>query len=151
MSFIERHALWNDEQRRAAAEVQRRIETGGVELVRLSFADLHGILRGKSLLPAAMPGALAGGCAVTSTLLIKDTAHRTVLPVFERGAGADLSRLQGASDMIMVPDPTTFRMLPWLNATGWMLCDLYFPDGTPLRPDRFCAGNCSGCRSRSGY
>jgi glutamine synthetase len=132
MSFIERHALWNDEQRRAAAEVQRRIETGGVELVRLSFADMHGILRGKSLLPAAMSGALADGCAVTSTLLIKDTAHRTVLPVFERGAGADLNRLQGASDMIMVPDPTTFRMLPWLNATGWMLCDLYFPDGTPV-------------------
>jgi glutamine synthetase len=132
MSFIERHDLWSEEQRHATAELGRRIEAGGIDLVRLSFADLHGILRGKALLPAAMPGVLSDGCAVTSTLLIKDTAHRTVLPVFEPGAGSGVSRLQGAGDMIMVPDPTTFRMLPWLQSTGWMLCDLYFPDGTPV-------------------
>ena len=132
MSFIERHDLWNDEQRRAAAEVRRRIESEGIELVRLSFPDLHGILRGKALLAAAVPGALADGCAVTSTLLLKDSSHRTVVPVFSPGAGLGLTRLQGASDMIMVPDPTTFRVLPWLQSTGWMLCDVYFTDGTPV-------------------
>src|ERR1700731_2217914 len=98
MGFIERHDLWRDEQRRVAAGVVRRIEAEGVELVRLSFADLHGILRGKALLTAALPSALADGCAVTSTLLLKDTAHRTVVPVFSPGAGLGLSRLQGASD-----------------------------------------------------
>jgi glutamine synthetase len=132
MSFVARHDLWSDEQRRAAEEVKRRIETDGIQLVRLSFPDLHGILRGKALLPAAMPSALSEGCAVTSTLLLKDTSHRTVMPVFSPGAGIGLPRLQGASDIIMVPDPTTFRVLPWLQATGWMLCDLYFPDGTPV-------------------
>ena len=132
MNFIERHNLWSDEQRRAAAELARRFETDGIELVRLSFPDLHGILRGKALLAAAMPAALADGCAVTSTLLLKDTAHRTVAPVFSRDAGMGLPRLQGAGDIIMVPDPTTFRVLPWLQATGWMLCDLYFTDGTPV-------------------
>jgi len=132
MSFIERHGLWSDEQRRAAAEVMRRIETEGIELVRLSFPDLHGILRGKALLSAAMPSALADGCAVTSSLLLKDTAHRTVVSVFSPGAGMGLTRLQGASDIIMVPDPTTFRVLPWLQSTGWMLCDVYFADGTPV-------------------
>ena len=81
MGFIERHNLWSDEQTRAAAEVARRIQTDGIELVRLSFADLHGILRGKALLAGAMPSALKDGCAVTSTLLLKDTAHRTVVPV----------------------------------------------------------------------
>jgi glutamine synthetase len=132
MNFIERHGLWSDEQRRAAAEVMRRIETEGIELVRLSFPDLHGILRGKALLTAAMPSALADGCAVTSTLLLKDTSHKTVVPVFSPGAGMGLTRLQGASDIIMVPDPTTFRVLPWLQSTGWMLCDVYFADGTPV-------------------
>jgi glutamine synthetase len=132
MSFIERHGLWSDEQRRAAAEVLRRIETEGIELVRLSFPDLHGILRGKALLTAAMPSALADGCAVTSTLLLKDTSHKTVVSVFSPGAGMGLTRLQGASDIIMVPDPTTFRVLPWLQSTGWMLCDVYFADGTPV-------------------
>ena len=32
----------------------------------------------------------------------------------------------------MVPDPTTFRVLPWLNRTGWMLCDVYYADGSPV-------------------
>ena len=132
MSFIERHNLWSDEQRRAAAEVARRVQTEGIELVRLSFPDLHGILRGKALLAAALPAALAEGCAVTSTLLLKDTAHRTVVSVFSPGAEMGLTRLQGASDIVMVPDPTTFRVLPWLQSTGWMLCDVYFPDGTPV-------------------
>src|SRR2546426_8803530 len=54
-------------------------------LFRSSFADLHGILRGKALLADAMPSALKDGCAVTSTLLLKDTAHRTVVPVFSVG------------------------------------------------------------------
>jgi glutamine synthetase len=132
MNFIERHDLWSADQRRAAAEITRRIETDGIEVVRLSFPDLHGILRGKALTAAAMPSALADGCAVTSSLLLKDTAHRTVVPVFSPGAGMSLPRLQGASDIIMVPDPTTFRVLPWLQSTGWMLCDLYFADGTPV-------------------
>jgi glutamine synthetase len=132
MNFIERHDLWSAEQCRTAAEVTRRIETEGIELVRLSFPDVHGILRGKALAAGAMPSALADGCAVTSSLLLKDTAHRTVVPVFSPGAGMGLPRLQGASDIIMVPDPTTFRVLPWLQSTGWMLCDLYFADGTPV-------------------
>ena len=132
MSFIARHGLWSDEQRRTAADVTRRIEAEGIELVRLSFADLHGILRGKTLLSAAMPAALEDGCAVTSTLLLKDTAHRTVVPVFSPGAGLGLARLQGAGDIIMVPDPSTFRVLPWVQSTGWMLCDVYYADGTPV-------------------
>jgi glutamine synthetase len=132
MSFIERHGLWSAEQRRAGAEIARRIGTDDIQLVRLSFADLHGILRGKALVAAAMASALADGCAVTSTLLLKDTAHRTVVPVFSPGGGMGLPRLQGANDIIMVPDPTTFRVLPWLQSTGWMLCDLYFADGTPV-------------------
>src|SRR6185369_7110806 len=55
MSFIARHDLWNDDQRRAAEELGRRIEAERIELVRLSFPDLHGLLRGKALLAAAMP------------------------------------------------------------------------------------------------
>jgi len=61
MAFIEAHGLWTDAQRRAAAEVRLRIEGGAVDLVRLSFPDLHGILRGKALLPAALSGAMSDG------------------------------------------------------------------------------------------
>jgi glutamine synthetase len=33
---------------------------------------------------------------------------------------------------MMVADPTTFRVLPWAPDTGWMLCDIVFPDGKPV-------------------
>lgn len=132
MSFIERHALWNDKQRRMAREVAERVEKDGIEIVRLSFPDVHGILRGKTVLPPSLPSALSDGLSLTSTLLLKDTSHRTVVPVFSAGAGVGMSELQGAADIVMVPDPSTFRVLPWADRTGWMLCDLYYPDGRPV-------------------
>jgi glutamine synthetase len=132
MSFIEHHGLWNAAQRQAAAEVQERVRADGIELLRLSFPDLHGILRGKALMPAALAGAFSDGCPITSSLLLKDTSHRTVMPIFAAGAGVGSGRLQGASDIVMVPDPTTFRRLPWLSNTAWMLCDVHFADGSPV-------------------
>src|SRR5690606_32244385 len=29
-------------------------------------------------------------------------------------------------------DPCTFRPLPWAPNTGWMMCDIYFADGSPV-------------------
>ena len=40
--------------------------------------------------------------------------------------------MSGAGDIVMVPDPATFRVLPWLDKTGWMLCDIYFTNGKPV-------------------
>jgi glutamine synthetase len=31
-----------------------------------------------------------------------------------------------------VPDPTTFRTLPWSPGTGWVLSDMYFQSGRPV-------------------
>ena len=43
-----------------------------------------------------------------------------------------MPEMQGAADILMVPDPSTFRVLPWAPDTGWFLCDLQFPDGRPV-------------------
>jgi hypothetical protein len=48
-SFVERHGLWNDEQFEAAANADKCIEERGLEVVRLSFPDQHGVLRGKTV------------------------------------------------------------------------------------------------------
>ncbi|EIZ79197.1 putative glutamine synthetase (glnA4-like) [Novosphingobium sp. Rr 2-17] len=130
--FIARHGLWTDDQARLAAEVEAQLRAAGVNEVRLSFPDLHGLLRGKTLMIEALPGVMEDGCAITSTLLLKDTAHRTVVPVFTQGAGIGEPALQGGGDVIMVPDPTTLRRLPWAPGSAWMLCDLYYPDGRPV-------------------
>ena len=110
-TFVERYGLWTDEQHRA--------EPGGaghqaakLDLVRFSFPDQHGMLRGKTLVAAGGRAALRDGVTITSTLLAKDTSHRTVFPVFTPGGGFALETCR-APDFIMVADPATFQVLPW--------------------------------------
>jgi glutamine synthetase len=146
--FVERHGLWSDEQRRAAAEIAERAEALGV--VRVSFADQHGILRGKTLVAAELDGAFRNGCTAPSSLLAKDTACRTVFPVFTRGGGFDMSEMEGAADLVLVPDPLTFKVLPWAPHSGWLLCDLYFGNGRPAPFDtrRLCRQVLDGLNAR---
>ena len=101
----------------------------GIKAVRFSFADQHGVLRGKTLSATAAEAAMERGVTVTSTLLLKDTSHRTAFPAFTPGGGVGMAEMQGAADILMIPDPSTFRTLPWAPDTGWFLCDLQFPDG----------------------
>jgi glutamine synthetase len=131
-SFVDRHGLWTDAQRAAARHVVEEISMRGIELVRFSFPDLHGILRGKTIAAAFVPQALASGVTVVSTLFAKDTSNKTVFPVFTPGGGLGMAGMEGGADAIIVADPTTFRVLPWAPKTGWLLCDAYFADGTPV-------------------
>jgi glutamine synthetase len=132
VSFVARHALWSDEQKEAAARLHRIAEEQKLETIRLSFPDQHGILRGKTLVAAEALSSLESGCSITTTMLAKDTSHRTVFPVFTAGGGFGMKEMEGAADVLMVPDPTTFRLLPWSPTTGWLLCDIYFADGRPV-------------------
>jgi glutamine synthetase len=116
----------------AAAEVLKEIRERDLKAIRFSFADQHGVLRGKTLAAAEVESAFERGVTVTSTLLLKDTSHRTVFPAFTPGGGMGMPELQGAADVLMVPDPSTFRVLPWAPATGWLLCDLEFQDRRPV-------------------
>lgn len=130
--LIERCGLWSDEQARMAREVAERVSSEGLDTIRFSFADQHGILRGKSLVADELDSAFYNGVTMTTTLLLKDTSHRTVYPVWQSGAGLGDDRLTGAGDFVMVPDPSTFRILPWAPSTGWMQCDIVLADGRPV-------------------
>jgi glutamine synthetase len=132
LSFVERHGLWSAEQKEAASRLARIVEERGLEVVRLAWPDQHGILRGKTLIASEAVASLASGCSITTTMLAKDTAHRTVFPVFTAGGGFGMKEMEGAADALMVADPTTFRVLPWAPTTGWVLCDLHFNDGRPV-------------------
>lgn len=124
----------------------------GIETVRLSFADQHGLLRGKTVMVDGLAEACRSGVAMTSTLVLKDTSHRTVFPVWSEAGGFDLPGLKGAGDIVMLPDPDTFKILPWAAKTGWVLCDLFLKDGRPLP---FCTRsihrNALGTLSDAGY
>jgi len=129
--LVDRYALWNAAQAEAAATIVARIDAGEIETLRFVFADQHGLLRGKTLVAEAARGALREGVNMTSTLLAKDTSHRTVFPLFAGGeAPPAFAGLRGGCDFTIVPDPLSFRLLPWAHKTGWVLCDPYLADGT---------------------
>src|SRR5580704_16679749 len=132
LSFVERHGLWSDEQVEAAARIDKLIEERALEVVRLSFPDQHGILRGKTVMAADAAQVMRNGCSMTTTLLAKDTSHRTAFPVFTAGGGFGMPEMEGGGDFLMIADPSTFCVLPWAPQTGWVLCDIYFADGRPV-------------------
>jgi glutamine synthetase len=132
MHLAEKAGLWTVERQAAAREAERRIQAGELTVVRLSFADQHGILRGKTLVAGEIAAAMKSGVGFTTTMLLKDTSHRTVFPVWTPGGGFGMKELEGAADVMMLPDPGTFRVLPWAPHTGWMLCDILYADGRPM-------------------
>lgn len=125
-------ALATSQERSSVDQVLQKVADAKLEVVRVSFPDQHGILRGKTLIADGIESALTKGVNMTSTLLMKDTSHRTVFPVWQEDAGFGSGQMTGGSDVIMMPDPSTFRVLPWANRTGWIMADLYNPDGTPV-------------------
>ncbi len=129
MSFVMTHGLHSPERAKRCAEVEAEAKARGVGVVRLAFPDQHGVLRGKTVVTEQLPSVLLDGVTMTTTLLLKDSSHRTVFPVFTAGGGLGVKELEGAADCILVPDPFSFRILPWAPHTGWMLCEAHFKDG----------------------
>ena len=115
-----------------AAELISQLSDSGVETVRVLFADQHGILRGKTIVASAFSSVFDSGITTTSTLLLKDTSHRTVFSIWSDDKGIASGPIQGAGDIWLVPDPSTFKILPWSPHSAWILCDTVFTNGDPI-------------------
>ena len=48
---------------------------------------------------------MRNGCSMTTTLLAKDTAHKTAFPVFTPGGGFGMAEMEGGADFLMIADP----------------------------------------------
>ena len=91
-----------------------------VKFIRLWFTDILGILKSFAITVEELEGAL------------------------EEGMGFDGSSIQGfaridESDMVAMPDPDTFKLLPWRprehRAVSRMFCDILKPGGQPFEGD----------------
>jgi glutamine synthetase len=130
--FIARHGLWTDEQRRQAAALARRIATENLHLVRLAWADPHGAARAKAVTVPAFLAALETGYNINVATTTLDSANARTFASFTRGGGMGLDEMTGSPNLTVVPDPSTFRVLPWAPGVGWVLCDEYFGNGVPF-------------------
>lgn len=130
--FIGRNGLWSVEQEAAADVVRRRMADLDIEIVRLVWPDQHGLMRGKFLTRASADAALRDGMEITMAPFFFDTASAIVFNPFVSGGGFGIPELSGSPNVIMVPDPTTFTVLPWAEKTAWMIADLHMRDGSPF-------------------
>src|SRR4029079_6624542 len=95
--------------------VLKDVEKRGIEDVLLWFTDLEGHLKSFAITLSEVEGAL------------------------DDGMGFDGSSITGVnaieeSDMVAIPDPETFRVLPD-GQTARMICDVVTPDGEPYLGD----------------
>jgi glutamine synthetase len=132
LEFIAAHGLWSDEQRRQAEELRRRLEKSELHLVRLAWADPYGASRAKAVTLPAFAAALSGGYNINVATSTLDAAGARTFSSFTRGGGMGLPEMTGSPNIIIVPDPATFCVLPWAPGVGWVLCDEYFASGAPF-------------------
>jgi glutamine synthetase len=130
--FIERHQLWTDAQREAAEGVREKVRAGGIRQVRIGWGDQHGIMRGKSLTVPEFERSLVDGKDFQLVTTIFDTTNHPVVSPFAAGNFPGVPELTGLPDGILVPDPTTMRMLPWVDGVASILADAYFQNGRPV-------------------
>lgn len=133
--FAARCGLQDAARTAASEQVLRTIREQRLERVRIGWCDTHGVLRGKTLVAEAAADALTDGIGMVGTLMLKDTSDRTAFKIFEPGLPAGLERFACATNLMLVPDPASFQVLPWAPGTGSMLAQPWFPDATPVAID----------------
>jgi glutamine synthetase len=133
--FAQRCGIHDAARQQGIARVAQQIEQQGLELVRFAWCDLHGTLRGKTLVASAAARALVDGVGMVSTLMLKDTSDHTAFKVFEPGGTASLPGFGFANNLVLLADPESFRQLPWTAATGWLRAQPWFQDGRPVELD----------------
>lgn len=108
---------------RAAAAGDLSAALAGARVVQVEVPDLDGGLRAKLV---SVPKALAAdGIAMCSIMFGLTQAD----DVYDSPAS---SAANGYPDLVLRPDMTTLRPLPWGEATVAVLCDLSGADGAPV-------------------
>ncbi len=119
----------------ACRALLQRLGDGTLHTVRVVWCDLHGGLRGKWLPVSAVADALDSGVGLVATLLLKDTADRTALPVFDPAAASRLPIGAQAGNLRLLPDPSTLQPLPWAPGTAWLRAEPFTDNGLPVALD----------------
>ena len=108
-------------------ELEEEIVEGDIDTVIVAFADMQGRLTGKRVSSRLFIEEVAKhGAECCNYLLAVDVDMNTV-------DGYVMSSWDtGYGDMVMTPDFTTLRRIPWLPGTALVMADLTWEDGRPV-------------------
>ena len=111
------------------AELESKVAAGEIDTVIVAFTDMQGRLTGKRVAARLFVEEVAAhGAECCNYLLAVDVDMNTV-------AGYAMSSWEsGYGDMVMTPDFSTLRVLPWLPGTALVMADLSFVGGGPVLP-----------------
>jgi glutamine synthetase len=109
------------------ADLEILVGAGDVDTVIVAFTDMQGRLAGKRVSGRVFVDDMAAhGVECCSYLLAVDVDMNTV-------SGYAMSSWDtGYGDMLMTPDLTTLRLIPWLRGTALVLADLRWADGSAV-------------------
>ena len=108
-------------------ELDRLMAAGEIDTVIVAFADMQGRLTGKRVAARLFAEEVAAhGAECCNYLLATDVEMNTV------NGYAMSSWESGYGDMVMRPDLSTLRVLPWLPGTALVMADLQWPGGSPV-------------------
>jgi glutamine synthetase len=97
----------------------------GVRFVRFELPDMHGISRSKTIPIAHAFDYAQRGLNMYGGVSVLDS-RSDVVP------GTLYHEEVGYGDQLLFPDPDTAAIVPWADATGRMICDARWYDGSPL-------------------
>lgn len=109
----------NGNRQEGREHVLKMVKEHDIKFIRLWFTDILGMLKSFTITVEELEGAL------------------------DDGMGFDGSSIEGfaridESDMVAVPDPSTFQLLPWRpteRGVARMFCDIFRPEGEPFEGD----------------
>ncbi|WP_394232042.1 glutamine synthetase family protein [Niallia oryzisoli] len=130
--FISKYQLWTEEQRAAAEKIIADIEERDFLIVRVAWTDPHGMLKSKRVPKNVFLSSLKNGLNISTGTFIFDTAYAVVFNPFIPGGGYGVPEMTGCPNVTLVPDPLSFKYIPWTDRTAIIMCDIYFTDGKPV-------------------
>jgi glutamine synthetase len=105
------------------AAVSERLRAAGIDVIRVSYADMIGVDRGRDVLLEELPTAAGHGLAFCRAVY-HTSPMGDVVPV---QGGLEV----GLPDITVFPDLTTVTALPWEPRAAWCIGDAVTPGGGP--------------------
>jgi glutamine synthetase len=126
------------------AAISERLRTAGYDVIRVSYADMIGVDRGRDVLLEELPTATGHGLAFCRAVY-HTSPMGDVVPV---QGGLEV----GLPDITVFPDLDTVTPLPWEPRAAWCIGDAVTPDGAaaPESP-RVVAQRVAGHAAGLGY
>jgi len=106
---------------RELRRVIRECRTAKVQLVRFLYCGNDGVIRGKAAHTRFLPAFLSSGLGLTVAMQSFNMLDHLVA----EGSFGPVGEVR------LVPDPTSFAVLPYAAGTARMLCDMMTLDGQP--------------------